>query len=79
MPEKKEPDSPHLESLELESLEPKDPNDLSEPNLPEVRGQVPYKVWLVQGLYLLERAAFYGLSQILRMSILYPAPRVPYH
>jgi len=57
MSEKKEPDSPPVESV-----------NSSEQDLPAVRGQVPYKVWLVQGLYLLERAAFYGLSQPLRVS-----------
>ncbi|OTA52015.1 oligopeptide transporter [Hypoxylon sp. EC38] len=55
MSEKKEPDTPPAESV-----------NSSEEELPAVRGQVPYKVWLVQGLYFLERAAFYGLSQPLQ-------------
>ncbi|OCK74443.1 oligopeptide transporter [Lepidopterella palustris CBS 459.81] len=55
MSEKKEPDSPPVESV----------NSI-EQDLPAVRGQVPYKVWLVQGLYFLERAAFYGFSQPLQ-------------
>ncbi|KAF9875043.1 oligopeptide transporter [Colletotrichum karsti] len=55
MSEKKEPDSPPVESV-----------NSSEEELPTVRGQVPRKVWLVQGLYFLERAAFYGLSQPLQ-------------
>lgn len=57
MSEKKEPESPPVEAV-----------NLSEQDLLAVRGQVPYKVWLVQGLYFLERAAFYGLSQPLRVS-----------
>ncbi|KAK4196679.1 oligopeptide transporter [Triangularia verruculosa] len=61
--EKKQLDSPPVESV--------DPNDhereqQQDQDLPEVRGQVPRKVWLVQGLYFLERAAFYGLSQPLQ-------------
>lgn len=55
--EKKETDSPRVESV----------HD-SEDELPAVRGAVPAKVWLVQILYLFERAAFYGLSQPLRAS-----------
>ncbi|KAF2252475.1 oligopeptide transporter [Trematosphaeria pertusa] len=55
MSEKKEPESPPVESV-----------NSSEQDLPTVRGQVPHKVWLVQGLYFLERAAFYGLSQPLQ-------------
>ncbi|KAE8364009.1 POT family-domain-containing protein [Aspergillus caelatus] len=55
MSERKEPDSPPVESV-----------NSSEEDLPAVRGRVPYKVWLVQGLYFLERAAFYGLSQPLQ-------------
>jgi len=39
-----------------------------EEDLPTVRGKVPYKVWVVQGLYFLERAGYYGLSQPLRAS-----------
>ncbi|KAI0136241.1 oligopeptide transporter [Xylariales sp. AK1849] len=50
-----EPDSPPAVSV-----------DSREPDLPAVRGQVPRKVWLVQGLYFLERAAYYGLSQLLQ-------------
>lgn len=57
MSEKKESDSPPVESVKS-----------SEEDLPAVRDQVPYKLWLVQGLYFLERAAFYGLSQPLRVS-----------
>jgi len=38
----------------------------SEESLPTVRGSVPYRVWLIQGLVLLERAAFYGVSQPFR-------------
>jgi hypothetical protein len=41
-------------------------NSSSEEILPTVRGSVPYRVWLVQGLVLLERAAFYGVSQPFR-------------
>ncbi|KAF7585376.1 hypothetical protein BBP40_011101 [Aspergillus hancockii] len=55
MSEKKEPDYPPVESV-----------NSSEEDLPVVRDQVPYKVWLVQFLYFLERAAFYGLSQPLQ-------------
>lgn len=57
MSEKKEtdPDSPPTESV-----------DSTEPELPAVRGTIPRKVWLVQGLYFLERAAYYGLSQLLQ-------------
>lgn len=67
--EKKQLDSPPVESV--------DPNDhdreqQQDQDLPEVRGQVPRKVWLVQGLYFLERAAFYGLSQPLRMCFASP-------
>ncbi|PLB36945.1 POT family-domain-containing protein [Aspergillus candidus] len=55
MSEQKDRDPPSVESVTS-----------SEPDLPTVRGHVPYKVWLVQGLYFLERAAFYGLSQPLQ-------------
>ncbi|KAF3492392.1 uncharacterized protein GIQ15_01909 [Arthroderma uncinatum] len=55
MAEEKEPNTPHAESVSS-----------SEQDFPAVRGHVPHKVWLVQGLYFLERAAFYGLSQILQ-------------
>ncbi|KAI1801104.1 oligopeptide transporter [Daldinia bambusicola] len=51
----KETDSPQVASV-----------DPSEDELPAVRGPVSYKVWLVQILYLMERAAFYGLSQPLQ-------------
>jgi POT family proton-dependent oligopeptide transporter len=50
-----ESDSPPTESI-----------DSRDDELPAVRGRVPRKVWLVQGLYFLERAAYYGLSQLLR-------------
>lgn len=36
--------------------------------LPSVRSHVPYRVWLVQGLIFLERAASYGASQPFRVS-----------
>ncbi|ORY59326.1 oligopeptide transporter [Pseudomassariella vexata] len=39
---------------------------MSEQDLPAVRGHVPYRVWVVQGLYFLEIAASYGLSQVLQ-------------
>lgn len=56
MSEKNELESPPVELV-----------DPSEQDTPAVRGHVPFKVWLVQGLYFLERAAFYGLSQPLRV------------
>jgi POT family proton-dependent oligopeptide transporter len=37
-------------------------------DLPSVRSHVPYRVWLVQGLIFLERAASYGASQPFRVS-----------
>jgi POT family proton-dependent oligopeptide transporter len=37
-------------------------------DLPSVRSHVPYRVWLVQGLIFLERAASYGASQPFRES-----------
>ncbi|PQE04433.1 oligopeptide transporter protein [Rutstroemia sp. NJR-2017a BVV2] len=55
MSEEKEIDSPRGESVSS-----------SEQDLPAVRGPIPYKVTLVQGIYFLERAAFYGLSQPLQ-------------
>ncbi|KAG9529345.1 oligopeptide transporter, partial [Aureobasidium melanogenum] len=55
MSEEKQPDTPPVE-----------PVDTNEQKLQEIRGPVPHKVWLVQGLYFLERAAFYGLSQMLQ-------------
>lgn len=38
-------------------------------NLPSIRSHVPYRVWLVQGLVFLERAACYGASQPFRVSL----------
>ena len=46
--------------------QPGESTTLTEQDLATVRGHVPLKVWLVQGLYFLERAAYYGLSQPLR-------------
>ncbi len=57
MSEKKEDDAPRVASVHS-----------SEEELPPVRGLVSYKVWIVQIIYLMERAAFYGLSQPLRAS-----------
>ena len=42
---------------------------LSEDKLLAVRGSVPYKVRLVQMLYFMEGAAFYGFSESLRVFV----------
>ena len=75
MSEEKGLDSPPAESMNSSEKElpstvdrPADSVNSSEQDLPTVRGKIPNKVWLVQGLYFLERAAFYGLSQPLRES-----------
>lgn len=55
------------ERKELES--PADHSStLQDSDLPKVRSHVPYRVWLIQGLVFLERAASYGASQPYRVS-----------
>lgn len=54
------------EKKEIE-IPPAKPTDSNDTNLPSVRSHVPYRVWLVQGLIFLERAACYGASQPFRM------------
>lgn len=41
----------------------------SEQDLPAIRGTIPHRVWLIQGLVFMERAAFYGASQPFRESL----------
>lgn len=57
MAEKTEPDSQQEEST-----------NLSHQNVAAVRSHVPLRVWLIQGVIFLERAAFYGSSQPFRES-----------
>lgn len=54
------------EETKLE-LPPEQSTTSHDSDLPSVRSHVPYRVWLVQGLIFLERAASYGASQPFRM------------
>lgn len=51
-----------------QDCEPEPSTTSHDSGLPSVRSHVPYRVWLVQGLIFLERAASYGASQPFRMS-----------
>lgn len=57
MAEKHEPEAQVEESIEL-----------SHQNLPLVREHVPFRVWLISVVILLERAAYYGSGQPFRKS-----------